>query len=84
MLVRSDQRGGLRIDAGHGAPESRDSEDAVDFYAIYRTFDGLAGYAFNGEAEGKRIALGMERPSSGVWESGRMGGRSGRCWLETV
>jgi uncharacterized protein (TIGR03437 family) len=74
MLVRSDQRGGLRIDAGHGAPESRDSEDAIDFYAIYRTFDGLAGYAFNGEAEGKRIALGngaAEQRSLGEWVDGR-------------
>lgn len=73
-LVRSDQLGGAKVDAGHGAPESNGVEDAIDYYAIYRTFDGLAGYAFNDEAEGKRIALGngaSEQRYMGVWSNGR-------------
>ena len=74
MLVRSDQQGGAKIDAGHGAPGSGPVEDAIDFHAIYRTFDGLAGYAFNGEAEGKRVALGngaSEQRYMGLWSNGQ-------------
>lgn len=74
LIVPSDREGAARIDAEHGAPGSRDNEDAIDFYAIYRTFDGLAGYAFAGEEEGKRVALGngaREQTWMGQWSSGR-------------
>ena len=75
MLVRSDRYGGARIDAGHGAPgSSAEEEDAIDFYAIYRTFDGLAGYAFEGDEVAKRVALGngqAEQRFMGWWTSGQ-------------
>lgn len=74
MMVRGDRLGAARIDAGHGAPESRDNEDAIDFYAIYRTFDGLSRYAFAGEEAGRRVALGngeREQRFMGRWANGQ-------------
>lgn len=74
MMVRGDRLGGARIDAGHGAPESREIEDAIDFYAIYRIFDGLSSYAFAGDEEGRRVALGNGRPEQrfmGNWDNGQ-------------
>lgn len=58
MMVRGDRSGEARIDAGHGAPESRETVDAIDFYAIYRVFDALSSYAFTGDEAGRLIALG--------------------------
>lgn len=74
MLVRSDRNGAARIDAAHGAPESRKEEDAIDFYAIYRTFDGLARYAFAGDEVAKLVALGNGAPDQrfmGSWGNGQ-------------
>ncbi len=74
MLVRSDEQGGMRIDAGHGAPGSGVEEDVIDYYAIYRTFDGLAAYAFGGNEAGKVISLGngaREQRFMGLWASGQ-------------
>jgi pimeloyl-ACP methyl ester carboxylesterase len=74
MMVRGDRMGRGRIDAGHGAPESRANEDAIDFYAIYRTFDGLTSYAFAGDQAGRRVALGngnREQRFMGHWSNGQ-------------
>lgn len=74
MLVRSDRNGRERVDAGHRAPESRAGADAIDYYAIYRVFDGLAACAFDGDVEGRRVSLGEggsgER-AMGWWADGR-------------
>lgn len=75
MYVQSDREGGERLETGHGAPGSRaGEEDAVDFYAIYRTIDALADYAFFGVEEAKVVALGNGAPAQrymGEWRPGR-------------
>src|SRR5262245_11357455 len=69
VMLRSEERLGYKLDASHGTP-SGGTIDALDYYGIYRLFDALAGYTFNGEAEGKRIALGngsSEQKFMGYW-----------------
>jgi uncharacterized protein (TIGR03437 family) len=72
MLMR-EERLGYTLEAGHGTPTGSDP-DAHDFYGIYRLVDALADYAFTGEQEGKRIALGNGSPEQrfmGSWSDGK-------------
>lgn len=47
--------------------------NALDYYGVYRTFDGLAAYAFEDEWRGRNAALGGGHPDQtymGVWSDG--------------
>lgn len=73
LMLRGEERLGYKLDAEHGTP-SGGRVDALDYYGIYRPFDALADYAFNGSAEGKRIALGnggAEQRQMGKWPDGQ-------------
>jgi hypothetical protein len=76
VLVRSDHHGACRLPAVHSVPQStglRARDDAIDFYGVYRLFDALAAYAFEGDEAGRRIALGhgtAEQVAMGRWPDG--------------
>ena len=73
LMLRGEQRLGYKLEADHGVP-SGGTIDALDYYGIYRPFDALADYAFNGGSEGKRIALGngnADQRSMGKWPDGQ-------------
>ncbi|MGH9841185.1 MAG: hypothetical protein ACREEM_20725 [Blastocatellia bacterium] len=73
LMLRGEQRLGYKLDAEHGTP-SGGTIDALDYYGIYRPFDALADYAFNGREEGKRVALGngsAEQRFMGKWSDGQ-------------
>ena len=72
MLMR-EERLGYKLEADHGTP-SGSGQDAHDYYGIYRLLDALADYAFAGNEEAKRIALGggsTEQRYMGLWPDGR-------------
>ncbi len=72
MLFR-EERLGYKLEADHGTP-SGSGQDAHDFYGVYRILDALADYAFNGQEEARRIALGggsAEQRFMGLWPDGR-------------
>jgi uncharacterized protein (TIGR03437 family) len=73
LMLRGEQRLGYKLDAEHGTP-SGSRVDALDYYGIYRPFDALADYAFNGNAAGKGIALGngaAGQRAMGLWPDGQ-------------
>ncbi|MFZ4629740.1 MAG: hypothetical protein ACOYNR_15550 [Blastocatellia bacterium] len=73
LMLRSDQRQGTRLEASHGVPSEGDRSDALDFYGVYRIFDALADYSFQGNDAGRRVALGngsAEQRFMGVWPDG--------------
>lgn len=73
VLLRSDQQQGLELDASHGTPSGQ-TPNALDYYGIWRLFDALADYAFNGTAAGKELALGngnAQQRFMGVWPNGQ-------------
>ena len=73
VLLRSDQQQGVALDATHGTPSGQ-TADALDYYGIWRLFDALADYAFNGAAAGKELALGngnAQQRFMGVWPNGQ-------------
>ena len=73
VLLRSDQQAGVELDASHGTPSGQ-TPNALDYYGIWRLFDALADYAFNGVAAGKELALGNGSPLQrfmGVWPNGQ-------------
>jgi hypothetical protein len=60
ILLKSDTVNGDIYLASHNVPQAYDSTsfNAFDYYAIYRLFDALCDYTFNGNLEGKKVALG--------------------------
>ncbi|MBI1763741.1 MAG: hypothetical protein HYR56_20130 [Acidobacteria bacterium] len=73
VLLRSDQQQGVTLDAAHGTPSGQ-TPNALDYYGIWRLFDALADYAFNGAAAGKDVALGngsAQQRFMGVWPNGQ-------------
>ncbi len=74
VMLRGETRLGYKLDAEHGTPSQASDANALDFYGIYRLFDALADYAFNGSEAGKRIALGngsAEQRFMGKWPDGQ-------------
>lgn len=57
VILNSEKRLGYDMKATHGAP-SGGLVDALDYYGIYRLFDALTDYAFNGSAGARPVALG--------------------------
>lgn len=73
VLLRSDQQQGLELDAAHGTPSGQ-TPNALDYYGIWRLFDALVDYAFNGTAAGQELALGngsAQQRFMGVWPNGQ-------------
>jgi uncharacterized protein (TIGR03437 family) len=73
VLLRSDQQQGIELEASHGTPSGQ-TPNALDYYGIWRLFDALADYAFNGAMAGKELALGNGSPSQrfmGTWPNGQ-------------
>lgn len=74
LMLRSQERMGYRLDAAHGTPSDGTDENALDYFGVYRIFDALAEYAFNGDERGKQIALGnggAEQRFMGLWPDGQ-------------
>lgn len=74
VMLRSERRFGYTLDAEHGTPSTGSDENSLDYYGVYRMFDALADYAFNGSQAGKRIALGngsAEQRFMGKWPDGQ-------------
>ena len=74
VMLRSERRFGYTLDAEHGVPSTGSDENGLDYYGVYRIFDALADYAFNGSAAGKRIALcngSAEQRFMGKWPDGQ-------------
>lgn len=73
VLLRSDQQQGVALDASHGTPSGQ-TPNALDYYGIWRLFDALADYAFNGTVAGQQLALGngnAQQRFMGVWPNGQ-------------
>ncbi len=73
VLLRSDQQQGVALDATHGTPSGQ-TPNALDYYGLWRLFDALADYAFNGAAAGKELALGHGNAAQrfmGAWPNGQ-------------
>ncbi len=74
--VRSDARGDCRLRALHTVPQSEGilaRDDALDVWAVFRLFDALAAWSFEGSADGRRVALSHGDPAQvtlGVWPDG--------------
>lgn len=58
LLVPSSTVNGYMYSAIHNMPNTSAAFDALDYYAYYRFIDALADYTFNGNADGKDVALG--------------------------
>ena len=74
VMLRSERRFNYTLDAEHGTPSTGSDENALDYYGVYRMFDALADYAFNGNSAGKQIALGngsTEQCFMGKWPDGQ-------------
>jgi hypothetical protein len=76
VRVRSDANGACRQPAVHTVPQStglRARDDGIDSYGVYRLFDALAAFAFDGDPAGRRIAFGhgnAEQLDMGRWSDG--------------
>jgi hypothetical protein len=76
LLLHADRRGGCELPAPHSVPQSGGlggREDAFDERAVFRLLDALAAYAFHGDPEARRVALGRGDPaqvSMGFWRDG--------------
>jgi uncharacterized protein (TIGR03437 family) len=73
VMLRGEQRLGYKLEATHGVP-SGGMLDALDYYGVYRLFDALADYAFTGNQQGRRIALGnggADQRFMGRWPDGQ-------------
>jgi dienelactone hydrolase len=77
LVVRSDREGDCSLEARHTVPQSSGlaaRDDALDVHAVFRLFDALAAFAFDGDEAGRRTALGHGSESQvtmGRWRSGR-------------
>lgn len=58
ILVSSSTVNGYNYQAVHNMPNTSVAFDAMDYYAYYRFIDALADYSFNGNTDGKNVALG--------------------------
>lgn len=58
LVVPSSTVNGYTYQAIHNMPNTASAFDALDYYAYYRLIDALADYAFNGNTNGKNVALG--------------------------
>lgn len=71
VVINSAQQGDCELKADHlTAGSAPNMINALDYYGVYRMFDALADYAFNGREIGKRVALGHGDPlqmNMGVW-----------------
>ncbi len=77
VMLQSDTYRSCQLVANHPVPNTygRDGKkvNALDYYGVYRLFDALADYAFNGNPKGKEIALGQgnkEQIFMGTWPDG--------------
>lgn len=68
---------GKRLNATHGTPLGGEyninTTNELDIYGIFKIFDGLADYSFNGSLEGKNVSLGnssKEQLFMGNWQDG--------------
>ncbi len=77
LVVRSDREGPCAVSAYHTLPQSTGlsaRDDALDVHAVFRLFDALAAFAFEGDEAGRRTALGHgsgAQVAMGHWRSGR-------------
>ncbi len=62
LLSDTNAASGCKLIADHAVPTDKNHNqgrvDILDFYGVYRYFDALADYTFNGTSEAKHIALG--------------------------
>lgn len=76
VLVPSDRWRDCELPAVHTVPQSRGlraRDDALDQRAVFRLLDALAGAAFEGDPDGRRVALGHGAPEQvemGAWPDG--------------
>ncbi|MBK8504812.1 MAG: alpha/beta hydrolase [Saprospiraceae bacterium] len=63
LMVQSDTIGIDVYEADHGLPGTFQVFNALDYYALYRLLDALADYTFNGNEEGRVVALGHGEPA---------------------
>jgi 4-amino-4-deoxy-L-arabinose transferase-like glycosyltransferase len=69
--------GACRLTAPHTLPQSSGlaaRDDALDERALYRLLDALTAYAFSGDPEGRKVALGqgdLAQVDLGRWRDGR-------------
>jgi uncharacterized protein (TIGR03437 family) len=77
VMLRSEERMNYRLGAEHGAMYGGDGAeklDALDYYGVWRLFDALADYTFNGSEAARPIALGngsREQRFMGLWPDGQ-------------
>jgi|WetSurMetagenome_2_1015567.scaffolds.fasta_scaffold00230_4 hypothetical protein len=77
ITLYSDSLSGCRLRADHNTPKGpfdpRAEEDALDYYGVYRLFDALSSYAFDGDTLGKALALGRDGAARfmGKWRNGK-------------
>ncbi len=71
VVINSATFGDCFLEANHLAAGSAPGmTNSLDYYGVYRLFDGLADYTFNGNDIGRRVALGHGDPlqtDMGVW-----------------
>jgi hypothetical protein len=77
ITVYTDSSQGIVMHANHFVPYGTKNpygeENLLDYYAVYRLFDALADYSFNGNLAGKKVALGNGSPEQvtmGEWPNG--------------
>jgi dienelactone hydrolase len=76
VLFQSDAHGPCKLPAVHTVPQSGGlaaRDDALDERGVFRLFDALAAYAFEGDALAQRVALGEGDPAQvfmGHWPDG--------------
>lgn len=77
VMLMTEERNSYRLGAEHGAMyggDGRERLDALDYYGVWRLFDALADYTFNGNEAGKKIALGNGSAAQrymGLWPDGQ-------------
>ncbi|MBU3024957.1 alpha/beta hydrolase [Zobellia galactanivorans] len=58
ILIKSSVLNDYTYSAEHNLPNTKSAYDAYDYYGIYRLLDAMIDYSFNGNLEGKKVALG--------------------------
>lgn len=73
VVVRSDERPGCALHAGHTTPVTeglRGRLDPLDHWAVFRLLDALAGDAFYGDSEASALASALGDLPMGRWSDG--------------
>jgi len=76
VLVRASEHAGCKLPARHTLPQSiglRARDDALDERVLFRLFDALAAWAFEGDEAGRAVAFGNgsdEQVDLGGWPDG--------------